>query len=52
MAWDIVNLEILDKLNFQKYNRSLMVTDANPNWLIWALIFIGASGGAFLAMGW
>ena len=52
MAWDIVNLEIPDKLKFQKYNRALMVTDANPNWLIWALIFIGASGGAFLAMGW
>ena len=52
MAWDIVNLEIPDKLKFQKYNRALMVTDANPNWLIWALIFIDASGGAFLAMGW
>ena len=52
MAWDIVNLEIPDKLKFQKYNRALMVTDANPNWLIWVLIFTGASWGAFLPMEW
>ena len=52
MAWDIVNLEVPDKLKFQKYNRAPIITDADPNWLIWTLIFIGASGGAFLAMGW
>ena len=52
MAWDIVELEIPERLKFQKYNRGPISTDANPNWLIWSFIFFAVGGGAFLAMGW
>ena len=52
MAWEIVTLEVPDKLKLRRYNRIPVRSDANPNWLIWSFIFIAAGGGAFLAMGW
>ena len=52
VAWDIVNKDLPDNLKLQKYHRSQSIGTSNPNWLVWALIMIAATGGAFFAMGW